>query len=184
MRTVANVKNIWFLNCYFNCGTHAFCLDGDQDVGVINCRIGPDWTSSGGMALFFANDDNSYDANGNKVMEWNENLLTDYAVLANCTWEQPTWNNVLTDAAISLHGAHCLALNNTINREALNMIEFDSRWSYKYQGTYYNCLNMVAKGNTVGKVRNFFVMSRDNQPGQKPGIPPAYWDLSRIGQHG
>ena len=178
VRTVANVKNIWFLNCYFNGGVYSNCLDGDQDVGLVNCRVGgTNWTGSGGNFLFFANDDDSYDINGDNKLEWNESLITDYAVVANCTWDAAPANPM--DLAISFHGAHCLALNNTINREVSVFCEIDSRWSYANPGSYYPCFGNVVKGNSVQKVRTSFVWIRDNQPGPKPGIP-AHLGIYRV----
>ena len=172
IRTGANVKNIWLVNCYFNVGCYAVCLDGDQDVGLVNCTIGPSWVAGGGSICFFTNDDNSYDANANKVMEWNETLITDYGVVANNTWQAST-NNL--GWAIAYHGAHGLFLNNTVqNRTVGTFLDLNSRWSYKYPGTIYKYYNNVVKGNTVNaSVITSFVNWNDNQPGSKAGIPPG-----------
>ncbi len=99
--------NIWYRGCRFEClddspPGNAVYHDGVHAGGLINCTIGPGFTSSG--LLFLVNDDFTFDHEKDKEFEQNEVRRSEYIVVYGCTFEGGR-------NAVRLSGANSLVMN-------------------------------------------------------------------------
>ena len=168
IRTVGNTKGFWMIDCKFNDGCMVACLDGSHDVGYVGCSIGSNFANP--SMVFFTNDDNSYDLNGNNLLDPNEQLSTNYGAIVNCSWDPAI---PYIHAVVGGHGGNMIFANNYLPVRTDCFMEFNSRWSFKYPGISYQYFNLVARDNILGYAPDTALITcRHNLPGKQPGIDP------------